>query len=254
MLTHLALPSDLHRLRERLRAVFGAFDPTPAERRMDPVSQLIKAVISSRTYDEVAWAAFIRLQQAWPDWRALADAAPDEIEQIIDPAAFAEAKARQLPGLIRAILRERGELDLDFLAETPVEAAMAWLRRLNGVGVTCAAATLNFSRLNRRTVVVDAHVHRVARRLGLVSRGGDEDATYLALMEQAPADWEAEDFHELHWLLKPYGQSICTHFDPACGLCGLRDTCPRVGVAFDQENRVVAFPTSLPFMGRVAEA
>ena len=254
MQTHLAPASDLPSLRDRLRGVFGAFDPTPPERRMDPVSQLIKAVIGARTYDEVAWAAFIRLQQAFPDWRTLADAGPEGIEQVIDPVAFAEAKARQLPSVVRAILRERGELDLDFLGQAPVEAAMARLRTLNGVGVTCAAATLNFSRLNRRTLVVDAHVLRVTRRLGLVSQGADELRAYDELMAQAPADWGAEDLHELHWLLKPHGQSICTHFDPACGLCVLSETCPRVGVARDQENRVVAFPTTRPFLAQVAEA
>ena len=239
MQTRLAPPSDLPPLRERLRAVFGVFDPP--ERRMDPVSQLIKAVIGARTYDEVAWAAFIRLQQAYPDWRALGEAAPEAVEQVIDPVTFAEQKAWQLPALVRMILSRRGSLDLDFLEAERVDDAMAWLQVLNGVGVKSAAATLNFSRLNMRAMVVDVHVCRVARRLGLVAPGGDEAGTYRALMEQAPADWEAEDFHELHWLMKPHGQSICTHFEPACSLCALRDACPRAGVASDQENRVLAF-------------
>jgi len=239
MQTRLAPASDLPRLRERLRAVFGA--QTPPDRRLDPVSQLIKAVISSRTYDEVAWAAFIRLQQAYPDWGALGDASAEAVEQVIDPVTFAEMKARQLPTLIRTILRRRGTLELDFLGLETVEGAMAWLQGLNGVGITSAAATLNFSRLNRRTLVVDAHVARVARRLGLIPAGGDENAAYDALMDQAPADWGPEDLHELHWLMKPYGQSICSHFDPACGLCALRGTCPRLGVAGDQEARVLAF-------------
>ena len=239
MQSRLALPSDLPRLRERLRAVFGAV--APPERRMDPVSQLIKAVISARTYDEVAWAAFIRLQQAYPDWRTLGEAAPEAIEQVIDPVTFAEVKARQLPALVRRIQLTRGALDLDFLAAETVDAAMAWLQRLGGVGVKSAAATLNFSRLNRRAMVVDVHVHRVARRLGLVSPGGDEAGTYRALMEEAPGDWGPEDFHELHWLMKPHGQSICSHFDPACSLCALRDACPRVGVAGDQRSQVLAF-------------
>lgn len=239
MQSRLALPSDLPPVRDRLRRVFGALEPP--ERRMDPVSQLIRAVLASRTYDEVSWAAFFRLQQAYPGWTGLGQASADEIEPIIDPVAFADQKARQLPILARLITLRRGALELDFLADEPVEEAMFWLVQLNGVGVKCAAATLNFSRLNRPAMVVDGHVHRAARRLGLVARAGDETTTYHAVMEQAPKDWAAEDFLELHRLMKSHGQSICSHFEPACGLCALRDLCPRVGVADDQEAQVVRF-------------
>jgi endonuclease-3 len=227
MQTRLALPSDLPPIRDRLRQVFGALDAP--ERRMDPVSQLIRALLGSRTYDEVAWAAFFRLQQAYPDWTGLGQATADEIEPIIDPVTFADQKARQLPILIRLITLRRGALELDFLAAEPVEDAMFWLVQLNGVGVMCAAETLNFSRLNRPAMVVDGHVHRVARRLGLTARTGEETATYHAVMEQTPPDWTAEDLLELHRLVKSHGQSICSHFEPACGLCALRDLCPRAG-------------------------
>jgi endonuclease-3 len=219
--------------------VFGVLEAP--ERRMDPVSQLIRAMLGCRTYDEVSWAAFFRLQQAYPDWTGLAQATADEIEPIIDPVTFADQKARQLPILIRLITLRRGTLELDFLAKEPVEEAMFWLVQLNGVGVKCAAATLNFSRLNRPSMVIDGHVHRVARRLGLTARTGDETATYHAVMEQAPSDWAAEDFLEFHRLVKSHGQSICSHFEPACGLCALRDLCPRVGVADDQQWRVMSF-------------
>jgi endonuclease-3 len=239
MQSRLALPSDLPPVRDRLRTVFGALEAP--ERRMDPVSQLIRAVLGSRTYDEVSWAAFFRLQRAYPDWTGLGEATADEIEPIIDPVTFADEKARQLPILIRLIILKRGALELGFLAAEPVEDAMFWLVQLNGVGVKCAAATLNFSRLSRPSMVVDGHVHRVARRLGLTPRTGDETATYHAIMEQAPDDWGADDFLEFHRLMKSHGQSICSHFEPACGLCALRDLCPRVGVTADQEARVVSF-------------
>jgi endonuclease-3 len=233
-----AIPSDLPHVRERLRMVFG---PQRPEHRLDPMSQLIKAVISARTYDEAAWAAFIRLRASFPDWSGLVEASQDQIEPVIDPVTFADQKARQLPILVRVIRLQRGDLDLDFLANEPVDEAMAWLMRLPGVGVKAAAAVLNLSRLDRRAIVVDTHVHRVARRLGLTARHGDAMSAYRELMEQTPAAWEAQDAYELHWLMKPHGQSICTHFEPACGLCALKDMCPRVGVAADQEAQVLPF-------------
>jgi len=238
MQIRLALPSDLPAVRDRLRAVFG---PQRAEHRMDPVSQLIKAVISSRTYDQVSWAAFIRLRAAFPNWATLTLADPAQIEPVIDPVTFADDKARRLPILIRVIILKRGELDLDFLKDEPLDEAMEWLTRLPGVGVKSAAATLNFSTLARPVLTVDTHVHRVAARLGLTPRGGDRKMALETLMGQAPSDWDADRFFELHWLLKAHGQSICTHFDPACGLCALREACPRVDVGRDRDAEVLAF-------------
>ncbi len=248
MQTRLALPSDLPLVRERLASVFGR---QRGEHRLDPVSQLLKAMIGARTYDEMTWAAFIRLRAAFPDWSALATAEADAIEPVIDPVTFADQKARQLPVLVRVILLQRGGLELDFLADEPVDEAMAWLMRLPGVGVKAAAAVLNLSTLNRRAVVVDAHVHRVARRLGLAARGGDAVQAYEALMRQAPAGWDGDDLFELHRLMKPHGQSICSHLDPACSLCKLSDMCPRVGVAGDQEGRVMDFAPARAFSAEV---
>lgn len=238
MQIRLALPSDLPAVRDRLRAVFG---PQRAAHRMDPVSQLIKAVISSRTYDEVAWAAFVRLRAAFPNWATLTIAPVDQIEPVIDPVTHAGDKARRLPILLRVLILKRGALELDFLKDEPLDEAMDWLTRLPGVGVKAAAATLNFSTLARPVLTVDTHVLRLARRLGLVGRVGDRTAAFVALTQQIPADWNADHLYELHWLMKAHGQSICSHFDPACGLCALREACPRVGVSQDQQGEIIAF-------------
>ena len=235
MQVSLALPSHLPALRDRLRALLG---PQVAPVRLDPVSQLIHAVLSARTYEEVSWAAFMRLRAAMADWTRLAEADVGELEQIIDPATFADRKARQLPVLVRVLLLKRGGLDLDVLAQEPVSVAMAWLMSLPGVGAKAAAATLNFSTLDRPVLVVDTHVARVARRLGLVGRGDAQEA-HLRLMSQVPATWTAGDLRELHCLMKTHGQSICDHFDPACHLCALRRDCPRTGVG--AAGQVLAF-------------
>ena len=217
----------LPRLRGALLDLFG---PQPHRGKADPLSQLINSVISARTLDEVTWKAFMRLRDAFPDWAALAEAAPQRIEAIIAQVTFAERKARQLPTLIRMIQIRAGGLDLNFLGEKPVEEAMEWLQSLPGVGVKTAAAALNFSALRGRALVVDTHVHRVTRRLGLVGPKSEPAQAYEVLMSLAPVAWTAEDLFELHWLIKGLGQSICTDAAPLCGRCPLKATCPRVGV------------------------
>jgi len=226
----------LPRLRDQLLAFYG---PQPPSKRMDPLSQLIKSIISSRTYDAVSWAAFLKLREAFPDWAELANTAPRDIEAIIAPVTHADAKARQLPVLIRVLQTRPHGLDLSFLGKHIVGQAIGWLRELPGVGPKSAAATLNFSTLNMRAMVVDTHVHRVTKRLGLTSRTGDAAQAYETLMSMIPYDRTAEELYELHWLFKGLGQDICTDPLALCGRCPFRETCPRVDVQV--RRAVVAF-------------
>jgi endonuclease-3 len=222
----------LPRLRESLRAAFG---PQVSQARLDPVSQMIKSLISARTYDSVSAAAFANLRRAFPDWAALKEAEPARIEALLGETTFADQKARQLPVLLKVVDHRAGGLDLGFLADWPVEQATAWLEALPGVGAHTAAAVLNFSTLNKRAMVVDGHVNRVARRLALVGRSSEPGQTGRSLMAMASSDWSAETVFELHWLLKGLGQAICTDTPPACGRCPLKADCPRVDVGIGRK-------------------
>ena len=231
------VPPILPEVRERLLGLFGPQRPI---RRMDPLSQMIKSVVSSRTYDATSWATFLELRKAFSDWDALGDTAPAEIERILAPVTHADQKARQLPVLIRVLRTRPCGLDMNFLADHPVEEAMSWLRALPGIGPLTAAATLNFSTLAMRAFVIDTHVHRVLRRLGIVDRKGDTAEAYERMMSLIPAEWTAEDLFELHWLIKGLGQDTCTAQMALCGRCPLKSLCPRVDVTV--RAPVVPFP------------
>jgi endonuclease III len=239
----LTLELDTSPLAPRLRAaLLGLFGPQRPRSRQDPLSQLIHAIVAARTPDQAAWSAFVRLRGVFPDWGELAAAAPKKIEAAIAQVAFAERKARQLPTLIRVIQIRAGGLDLNFLAERPVEEAMEWLQSLPGVGVRTAAVTLNFSNLNRPALVIDSHVLRVAKRLGLVARACEPAQAFAALSDILPSSWSAEDLFELHWLVKGLGQSICAEAAPRCGMCPLKAECPRIGVGVGR--KVIDFPAA----------
>jgi endonuclease-3 len=81
-----------------------------------------------------------------------------------------------------------------------------------------------------RSLVVDTHVDRVAKRIGLAGVG-DTAHTYHTLMALAPDAWTADDLFELHWLLKRgLGQMLCPHDGPKCGACPVKAMCVRAGV------------------------
>ncbi len=223
----LGVSSNLPKVRSRLIAALG---PQQADGRHDPMTQLVKSMISGRTQDAVSWQAFCRLVDRWPSWRELSEAPSAEIERVIGQVTHAEKKAVYVPAALKLIEIRTGGFSLDHLADAPVEQAMHWLHGLPGVGWKTAAAVLNFSTLNKRALVVDTHLHRVAKRLGLVGRHSDVAEAYAALMDEAPAAWEAASFYELHWLFKRHGQQVCTHAEPNCRLCPLNDLCARVDV------------------------
>jgi endonuclease-3 len=218
----------LEDLRDRLTETFGRQGPGPDG--LDPLSQLVRAMLGSRTKDEVSWAAFMRLASAFPKWSKIIEAGPEAVEPLIAEVTRPEVKARHLATALWQIKRDRGVLSLDFLGRHGVDAAFGWLCGLTGVGPKSAACVLNFSRLRMRALVVDTHVYRVARRLGLIGWTVDEARAYGVLMGAAPDRWGADDLFDLHWLMKLHGQQCCTHAQPRCHLCPLAATCPKHGV------------------------
>ena len=206
---------------QKLKLAFGSFADGP---RLAPLDQLVRSLIAGRTHDEVSWPIYYRLKARYRPWERLIEAPPGELQAIIAPVTFADIKAGWLPEALAKVM-ERGSLSLDFLADPPVEEAMAWLRRLPGVGDKVAASVLNFSTLARRAMVVDTHVWRVARRLGLASRTADPEAVRHAIMDAVPADWAPNDFFDLHWLLKRLGQTLCQDSRTRCGACPVAALC-----------------------------
>ena len=219
--------SPLESVRDALLCEFGPQRPVA---RMDPISQLVKASISSATPDATSWAAFLRLRGSFTCWEDLAQASEGEVLEALGAINHAEDKARRLPHALRLIQQKVGWLSLNHLSGRTVDEARWELQSLPGVGIKVAASVLNFSTLAMRALVVDAHVHRVARRIGLVG-SGDATETYQALMRMAPGAWSADDLFELHWLLKRgLGQMLCPDERPKCGSCSVKTICAKVGV------------------------
>ncbi len=219
--------SPLESVRDALLCEFGPQRPVA---RMDPISQLVKSSISGRTQDAVSWSAFLRLRAEFKAWEDLARAPVARVARIIDDVTFPGDKARHLTTALKMIEAKVGWLSLNHLKALTVDEARWELQVLPGVGVKVAACVLNFSDLAMRSLVVDTHVHRVARRIGLVG-AGDTTHAYHTLMDMAPPSWTADDLFELHWLLKRgLGQMLCPHEAPKCGACPVKAMCAKTGV------------------------
>jgi len=202
---------------QRLRALYGEPEWRP---HGDATAELVLTLLSQNTADYNSGRAFSRLLQQYPDWESVVDAPLDELVETIRPGGLAPTKAPRLQAMLSEIRERRGDFDLRFLAEMPVEEAREWLRTLPAVGPKTAACVLLFG-LGMPGLPVDTHVFRVASRLALIDErlGPDKSQTYLE------ATVPAGDHFGFHILLIRHGRHTCYARNPACDRCPLLDGC-----------------------------
>ena len=194
--------------------------------RFDPNSQLINAMLSSETRDETSTRVFHELCDTYyPFWGGLADCCPSDLAWIIRDVTYADVKARQIIEAARTIQQLRGRFELSFLADWPVDVGMAWLQQLPGVGPKISTATLNFSDLRKRVLVVDRHVLRITQRVGFVPHNAGTRKALRILMRMVPLTSTADDLYELHWLIKMQSQKTCHLTSPDCERCPIIPIC-----------------------------
>lgn len=122
---------DISFIHTALSRRFGRLQPF---QRREPVWRLVRSLIGARTYDTIAEPALERLIARWPHPRQIAEATPEEVEQVIADVTFAGDKARNLVAALRWIGKERPDYDFSFLKKHPVREALTWLERFPGVG------------------------------------------------------------------------------------------------------------------------
>ena len=213
-----ALSAKALEVTRRLTELYGA----AAWSSKDPMSQLVDIILSHRTRDEQTAAAYDNLLARFGSWEAVRDAPTEEVQEAIANVNWPEVKAPRLQALMRRITEERGELNLDFLRDLPVEEGAAWLNRLEGVGPKTTACVLLFS-ARKPILPVDTHVHRVSIRLGLIGKKVTADAAHILLQALLPND--AQTIYNFHKGLLRHGQRVCVFERPRCGKCVLTDLC-----------------------------
>src|SRR6476620_5224755 len=165
---------------QRLVATYGQRTVSPCG---DPLDELIGTSLSQNTSDVNSGRAYARLRALYPSWEEVLDASDDELYEASKPAGLGRIKAPRIKNTLREVLKRRGELNLDFLEQLPLEESKRWLTSLDGIGPKTAACVLLFA-LGRPALPVDTHVHRVAQRLGLIGPKVGADAAH-ALLEAA---------------------------------------------------------------------
>jgi endonuclease-3 len=177
---------------------------------------LVATILSAQCTDERVNMVTPEVFRRWPDARSLAAAEPPEIEEVIRSTGFFRAKAKSLSSMSQDIVARHG-------GEPP--RTMEELTALHGVGRKTANVVLGNAFGIQVGVVVDTHVGRLARRMGL-TRHTDPVKVEQDLMQVVPK----KDWTLFSHLLIHHGRAVCQARKAQCEVCTLAAECPKIGV------------------------
>src|SRR5436190_11232491 len=203
-----ATPRRVRAITRRLERRFGELIPPRAS---DPLQELILTVLSQHTSDVNADRAFASLRAAFPTWQDVVAAPEAAVADAVRSGGLADTKAPRIQAILREVRDREGAYDLSCLRAMSDSEARAYLTSLPGIGPKTAAVVLSFS-LGRDAIPVDTHVHRVARRLGLVPPKASAERADRILHDLVPAGLRTP----LHVAFIRLGREICKAPIPRC--------------------------------------
>jgi uracil-DNA glycosylase len=186
----------------------------------NPLQLLVATILAAQCTDERVNAVTPGLFRKYPDAQAFANADRTGLEEDLKPTGFYRNKAKAVQGACSELVeRYRGE----------VPPRMEDLITLPGVARKTANVVLNNAFRIPSGIIVDTHVARVSRRLGLTSQTRPEKIEQDLMRAVPEKEWI--QFGPAMVLL---GRYTCTFHSPQCSTCVMEDLCPKVGVGADE--------------------
>ena len=179
-----------------------------------PFQLLIATIMAAQCTDSQVNRVTRVLFYHYPDALSLAAAPLDDIKRIIYSTGFYNNKAKNIKACAQKLIE-------DFQGVVP--QGIDKLVMLPGVGRKTANVVRSVC-FGIQTIVVDTHVHRLSRRLGLSDKK-DPVKVEFDLMKIIPeVSW-----NDLSLQLIYLGREICDAKKPLCDTCFLYDLCPTRG-------------------------
>lgn len=204
----------VRRILSKLRKMFP--EPECALMHNSAFELLVATILSAQCTDKRVNMVTPALFEKYPTADALAEAKQKDVEKLIQSLGFFRAKASNLREMAKQLV-ERHD------AEVPQE--LPELTALAGVGRKTANVVLGTWFRIPSGVVVDTHVKRITRLLGL-TRGKTPEAIEKELMEILPKkEWIDFSHRIIH-----HGRATCIARNPRCHQCPLLSNCDRVGL------------------------
>lgn len=209
-----ARKAQARRVLRRLEADYP--DAECALGHQTPYQLLVATILSAQCTDERVNLVTKELFAKYPDAASIAKLPIPKLEKAIQSTGFFRNKAKNVKACSQELVdKHQGEVprDLDTLVG------------LAGVGRKTANVVLGTAYGIPTGVVVDTHVGRLSRRLGLTAK---DDAVKVEqdLMEVLPkSTWIDFSHRMIH-----HGRQVCNSRKPKCEACSMKKFCPQIGV------------------------
>ena len=181
-----------------------------------PLELLVATILSAQCTDVRVNQVTKTLFRKYPTAAHYAKASQAELERDIQSTGFFRNKAKNIRNCCQTLLEKYdGQVpkDMESLVDLP------------GVGRKTANVVLGTAYGIAVGVVVDTHVARIVRRLGLTPEKDPVKIERDLMAQFAQKDWIL-----LSHQLILHGRRCCTARNPKCPECPLESLCPKIGV------------------------
>ena len=172
---------------------------------------LVATILSAQCTDVRVNMVTPELFRRFADPQAMSKANLPELETLIRTTGFFRNKAKSIQGAARKLVAE-------FAGEVP--QTLAELITIPGAARKTANVVLGVCFGKGEGVVVDTHVFRIARRLGL-AEGDTPEKVEQELMRVIPQNRWIDFSHQIIH----HGRQVCEARKPKCDRCNLEQLC-----------------------------
>jgi len=181
-----------------------------------PLELLVATILSAQCTDVRVNLVTKDLFRKYPTAAAFAAAKLSELERAIQSTGFFRNKAKNIKACCQTLVENYG-------GEVPRD--LESLVALPGIGRKTANVVLGTAFGIASGVVVDTHVMRLSKRLGLTASSDPVHIERDLARELPRREWIDFSHRMIH-----HGRQICVARRPKCDLCPLAEICPRIGV------------------------
>lgn len=208
-----SLTARQRRVRKIIRLLKKHYPDAKCSLNFDSVHQLMVAtILSAQCTDERVNMTTPALFARYPSVKAFAEADSGELEKLIYATGFYKNKSKAIKNSAQQLIG---------LYDGGIPNILDELVKLTGVGRKTASVILGAGYGLAEGVVVDTHVTRISRLLGLTKEKTPEKIERDLMKLLPEKDWIA-------WahLLIDHGRAICIARRPKCSECFLSKLCP----------------------------